>query len=87
MKTVLINLLPESLRNGPGELNTIGNGVLLGCWGLLFLIAGLVLGALFLRKARSSIEVLEKENLKGFNRLEIYRATVEKQSESHIFNG
>jgi hypothetical protein len=82
MKALLIDYLPEYFRSGPGELNSTGQVTALSCWGILFLTIGVVLGCLYLRKSKVCIQMLERENEKGFNRLEIYRATVEKQSES-----
>ncbi len=85
MKATLFKYLPEYFRNGPDALNT--NGVLAGTilWSVVFLILGLILGGVFFRKGRWSIVNLEKENSKGLSRLEIYRATVEKQMSSDWF--
>lgn len=82
MKTIVINWLPEFFRAAPGQLSDEGLIVAFSIWGLLFVIFGLIIGSLCLRKARSAVISLERENEKGFNRLAIYRATVEKQAES-----
>ncbi|MDF1751297.1 MAG: hypothetical protein P1U89_00830 [Verrucomicrobiales bacterium] len=84
MKFFLISLLPEFFREGPAELNQAGQILVVSIWGIFFLLVGISIGGLFLRNARSSVTSLERENEKGFNRLAVYRATVEKQSESPI---
>ena len=82
MKANLINLLPEYFRSAPGVLSDEGLIIGLSIWALLFVLVGVILGALYLRKASRAVVRLERENEKGFNRLAIYRATVEKQAES-----
>ena len=80
----LLNLLPETLHDGHGALSESGWLALLLVWALLFVVVGLFIGSLYWRKARRSVISLERENEKGFNRLAIYRATVEKQAESEF---
>ncbi|MDF1816748.1 MAG: hypothetical protein P1V20_31385 [Verrucomicrobiales bacterium] len=84
MIDILLQILPEYFKSSSGGLSDAGVIVGISVWAILFLTVGLLAGCVFCRKARKSVIVLENENMKGFNRLEIYRATVEKQSESSL---
>ncbi len=73
-----IGMLPEALRDGDG-LSQTGQWWLLATYALFVMILAVLAAAPFYRRGRAAVLEVERENARDFERMEIYRATVDSQ--------
>lgn len=82
MIVAFLNSLPSSLLEA-GQLTSLGFLVVLITSFVGFLSIGLLAGMFVYRRFNRAVVELKKDNQKGYDRLSIYQATIEKQEISY----